>query len=281
MTAAPLTIIGAGRVGKTLGKLLHESRNVVVLDVMCRTEESAQRAVDFIGAGTPVTKWSDVQPSRMFLLSVPDDALAESVHLLAEHADLSDSIVFHTSGLLNSDVLNPAKERGARVASVHPIKSFADPGSAAATFEGTLCGIEGDTGALQPLLASIGARFVNIDATKKALYHAATSITSNFLVTLLSIAEQTLKDAGVEEQQAMEIVLPLARGTLDNVEKLGAVRALTGPIARGDVSSVKHHLGALDPQTAAVYKVIAAQTITLAARQGTPADQLAAIEELL
>jgi predicted short-subunit dehydrogenase-like oxidoreductase (DUF2520 family) len=282
-----LNIIGGGRVGKTLGKLWNDAGLLQMQDVLCRSMESAQTATDLIGAGTPITEWSNLRPAAIHLLSVPDDAAQEAVATLAEHVDLQGSIVFHTSGWMASNILQQAQNKGAATASVHPIKGFADPALAASTFAGTPCGVEGNAralDALMPLFEKIGGKVFTIDAAQKPLYHVATIIGCNYMVALTSLAQQSLVAAGIDETQAMDILVPLLQGTVDNLQKLGPVKALTGPISRGDASSVQAHLDALqawNPQVAETYADLAAHTIDIAAAQGTPTDQLTTIRAVL
>lgn len=282
-----LNIIGGGRVGKTLGLLWAQTTLADVQSVLCRSQESADMAVKIVGAGTATSSWSEMKPADIHLLATPDDALVQTVRRLSESVDLSRSVVFHTSGWMSSENLSAAKENGAAVASVHPIKGFADPVTAAASFEGTRCGIEGEQAALKvlrPLFQSIGAELIEVDSAVKPLYHVATIIGCNYVVALTSLAQQSLVAAGIKPNQAMDMLIPLLRGTVNNLEKLGPTAALTGPISRGDATTVAAHLAALgawNPRVADTYADLATHTIDIAAEQGTPAEALQRIADAL
>ena len=282
-----LNIIGAGRVGKTLARLWNATQLVQVQDVLCRTTASATAATEFIGGGTPTIHYADLRPASVHLLAVPDDDLQAAADSLTRLVDVDAATVFHVSGLLTSDVLESARINGARTASVHPIKSFADPAMAASTFASTPCGTEGHPVALEVLtrlFTEIGGETFTIDASQKALYHAATVIGSNYVVTLADLAQRCLVAAGVPVEQAKGILAPLLQGTMQNIVELGVTRALTGPIVRGDMATVIAHLDALeawDPSIANTYTDLATHTLVIAERQGTSPRRLDAIRKHL
>ena len=153
----------------------------------------------------------------------------------------ASSIVFHCSGALPSSILDSASQRGAAIASIHPIRSFAVPEKVVADFAGTYCGVEGDQTALDvlnPLFNTIGAQTVSIQGDAKVLYHAAAVFASNYLVTLLDTAVQAYGKAGIPQDVALKMMAPLLRETTENVLQIGPEQALTGPIARNDIATV-------------------------------------------
>jgi predicted short-subunit dehydrogenase-like oxidoreductase (DUF2520 family) len=270
-----LSIIGAGHVGRALGRLLAGSPQspFVLREVLARSPASAQRAVDFIGAGAAASSYAALAPADVYMLAVGDDQIVPACAALAAALPLQGAIVFHCSGALASDRLQAAGVAGAHVASVHPIRSFADPQAVADGFAGTFCGIEGDAEALavlEPALLAIGARPVAIDATAKTVYHAAAVFASNYLTTVLDAALRAYQAAGIPEAVAREMARPLAAETLDNVFRLGAAPALSGPIARGDMATVARQqqaVSAWDGPTGELYRALVAPTVELARRK--------------
>lgn len=266
-----LSIVGGGHVGRALGRLL--SPLCAVLDVLTRSPSSAQRAVDFIGAGVAADGYAALRRADIYLLSVSDDQIVPACEALAAAVPLDGAIVFHCSGALASDRLQAARAAGAHVASVHPIRSFADPAAVAADFAGTFCGVEGDAeavAALDALLLALGARPVAIDAAAKTVYHAAAVFASNYLTTVLDAALRAYQAAGIPEQTARELAQPLAAETLANVFRLGAAPALSGPIARGDMATVTRQHAAVaqwDAATGVLYQALIAPTVELARRK--------------
>jgi predicted short-subunit dehydrogenase-like oxidoreductase (DUF2520 family) len=271
--AITLNLIGAGHVGRVLGRLFAASGAFVVQDVLTRSQASAQAAVDFIGAGQACSALAALRPAQAWLLAVNDDQIAPMGAALAQAHELRGALVFHCSGAKASNELQAAGAQGALVASVHPIRSFADPEAVACDFAGTFCGIEGDAGALallEPGFAAIGARLVPIDASAKTVYHAAAVFASNYLTTVLDAALRAYQAAGVPEEVARELARPLASETMANVFRLGPAAALSGPVARGDHATVARQQAALldwDQATGRLYEALVPLTADLAQRK--------------
>jgi predicted short-subunit dehydrogenase-like oxidoreductase (DUF2520 family) len=282
--ALTVNLVGAGRLGRALGRLLAGDQEVVLQDVLTTRADSAAAAVAFIGAGRAVDGLARLRPADLWLLTPPDAAIAPLAAALAGAGRLrAGDVVCHCSGALPSSLLEPLRATGAAVASVHPLKSFADPAAAAASFAGTWCTAEGDAAALQrlqPLFERLGARVARIDAAGKTLYHAAAVLVCNDLVALMETGLRAAESAGLDRGSAQAIFEPLIRETLDNVFRLGTVRALTGPVARGDAAVVarqREALERLDPRLAEVYRALAAVALELARQQGADSSGLAAV----
>jgi len=237
-----LNIIGCGHVGQTLGHLWHAQQTLIIQDVLNQTVQSGQSAVDFIRGGRVAFDWLSLKSADLWMITVRDDQIALVADRLAESGLLrTGDIVFHCSGALPSDLLVCVKSSGAHIASVHPIKSFADPAIAVTNFVGTFCGIEGDAAAttiLSSAFQSIGGQLISINASQKTLYHGASVMVSNYLVALMEVGIQSFMQAGISREDALKIVAPIASGTIQNIASLGTAHALTGPIARGDGMTV-------------------------------------------
>ncbi len=274
--APTLNLIGAGHVGRVLARLFSQCGAFTVQDVVTRSRASADDALAFIGAGRGCTDIGAMRPARVWMLAVGDDQIEAVAAVLAQSQPLAGAVVFHCSGAKAAAALASAARAGAATASVHPVRSFADPAQVAAHFGGTFCGIEGDAGALallEPALAAIGARAVRLDPAAKTLYHAASVFASNYLVTVLDAALRAYQAAGVPPELARELAAPLARETLENVLRLGPEAALSGPIARGDERTVARQQAALDGwdgPTGASYRALADATRALARRRLRP-----------
>ncbi len=201
-----------------------------------------------------------------------DDQIGPVCAQLSQAVALKGSVMFHCSGAKAATELQAAAQAGAFTASVHPIRSFADPAYVAAHFTDTFCGTEGDPRALAilgPALSAIGARAVPLDASAKTVYHAASVFASNYLVTVLDAALRAYQAAGIDEEVARQLAAPLASETLANVLRMGPAAALTGPIARGDVATVARQQAALaawHAPTGALYEALAEATMPLARR---------------
>ncbi|MDC1145211.1 DUF2520 domain-containing protein [Porticoccaceae bacterium] len=281
-----LSCIGAGRLGKTICRLL--SATASIQQIVNRSLASSQRAVDFIGSGVaaPIT---DLQPANIWLIATPDSQIETAYKQLQASGALDQgAIVFHCSGSISAAVLN-SNNSDIHVASVHPIHSFADPQKSLSHFPGCHCAIEGQPDAvevLQTLFESIGALPFVIDSQHKALYHSATVMACNYLVSLMQASQQILTAAGVDDRNGNPLE-SLIRQTLDNYLDTNATSALTGPIARGDVKTVASHLDALRQETDGVlwqqvYTALGKATLPIASQQGQASiSDLQQIKELL
>jgi len=184
--------------------------------------------------------------------------------------------------------LNRAKEFGAQVASVHPLQSFASLDAAVANLPGSVFSIEGDREAYDiavELVKALGGEYFFIDSDAKPLYHAGACVVSNYLVTLIDLGGRLLEKAGIPADQAHRALMPLVRGTLNNIEKIGIPKALTGPIARGDIATISKHLACMESMAEAqieMYRVLGYHTIPIAQAKGNiDGDTARKFQELL
>lgn len=289
ITMKTLNIIGAGRVGRTLAALWQRQNHFEIQDVLNRTPESARHAVAFIGVGRAAQALAAMRPADVWLLATADSDILRAATLLAANGVLrAGDVVLQCSGALPSNELRSAIMPGVHVASVHPLKSFVDPAEAVRTFAGTYCAAEGDAAALtllKPAFEHIGARVTEIDPQFKTVYHAASVMVCNYLTALMEAGLQCYEKAGLPRATASAMMEPLVRETVDNVFNLGTVKALTGPLARGDTAVVERQLHALnefDPRIAEIYRALGGVAVELSRAQGgADAPALHGLETLL
>ncbi|MBL8481778.1 MAG: DUF2520 domain-containing protein [Rhodocyclaceae bacterium] len=269
-TPPTMNLLGPGRLGQTLARLWTGAGLIELRAIAGRSDAGTRAARDFIGAGRPVAL-ADLQPAQLTLIAVPDDALAAvAAALAAGEAVAPGGIVFHCSGARSSDLLAPLRARGAALASVHPLKSFARPELAVLDFAGTWCGCEGDPAALavlRPLFQALGGICFDLDGSRKTLYHAGAVLACNHLTALMEAALCSMEAAGVARANAWPALRPLITGALENIDRLGTAGALTGPIARGDAGTVARQLeafAALDADIAAAYRLLSRLALRLA-----------------
>jgi predicted short-subunit dehydrogenase-like oxidoreductase (DUF2520 family) len=257
-----LAIVGPGRVGRALGRRLHELGWRI--DILCgSTEASARKAARFIGAGRAYAGLTvQMLASRTVLLTVPDDAIERIADELAQigGSEWRGKVVLHTSGALDSAVLSALKSCGAAVGSMHPLQTFSGLGVPA--LEGRVFGIEGDAAAVRiarSMARALGGTPVNMRAAKKVLYHAAGAFAAGHLLAMEEAGVQLLMSAGLKRAAAVRALLSLTRQVLDNYEKLGPHHAWTGPLSRGDYGVVASHELALReyrPEFLEVYQAV-------------------------
>lgn len=238
-----LNLLGAGRVGQTLGHLWQAQGVLQVQDVLTTSAASAAAAVAFIGAGRAVDTLAAMRPADYWFIAVPDRQIGASAAALAQaQPTVPAATVFHASGALPAAELAPLQALGWRIASAHCILSFASPATAVQQFAGTPCALEGDAAAvaaLRPLFSAIGAHCFTVPAEQKLLYHAAAVFGTNFLPVLQAAAESLWQHSGVPPELLPRLRATLLRHAVDNVLALGPAGALTGPAARGDSALVQ------------------------------------------
>jgi predicted short-subunit dehydrogenase-like oxidoreductase (DUF2520 family) len=283
-------VIGAGPVAVALAGGLRIA-GVPVLGLWARRPEAARAA----GAASGVAAYSSAPPdllleSQVVLIAVRDRSIPEVARTLVGTGLVGRShVLVHCSGVLSAEVaFEPVAGRIGGAAIMHPLRAIPDGRAAMRDLAGTVFGIEGDeTGrkTVRDLVLALGGKPLELAGESLAAYHAAAATASNYLVALLDAAASMLERAGVEAGDAVGALLPLMRGTLDNVERGGVVAALTGPIRRGEADTVARHLEALASAPSPVldvYRVLGRLTVELARGSGEiDDDRLAAIERLL
>lgn len=244
-----LAIVGAGRVGRALGRRLCES-GWQIGAVVTRNEASAHSAVRFIGAGSPLAGMSRrILASTLILIATPDGAIAEVGRELARIGDeeLRGKVVLHTSGTLDAGVLRAVCDSGASVGSMHPLQTFSGVG--VPPLEGKVFAIEGDAMAVRTarkVARALGGVPAQIAARDKPLYHAAGALAAGHALVIVEAAIQLLMSLGMKRGEAMRALLPMTRQVLENYERLGPRRSWTGPLARRDYGVVAKHVEALE-----------------------------------
>jgi predicted short-subunit dehydrogenase-like oxidoreductase (DUF2520 family) len=277
MAALPsVTILGAGRMGQGLALAL---RGAEVFLVSRRSHQVAAGLRLHTG-----TRAQAVARTGVVLLAVPDDAVTSlAAELAAEGAVGADHTVLHLSGLLDRRALSPLTDTGAALGSFHPLQTIADPAAAPERLAGAYAGLEGDRRAVEVgsrLAETLGMVPVELSAAGKATYHAGAAIVANYTTALFAVAERLAREAGVPAETAARLYLPLLRGTSANLDA-GPVAALTGPVRRGDVQTVRAHLAVLRGTDAQLYRVLGAEALRLARQAGLPPELADRVAEAL
>jgi len=279
-----IAFVGAGHVGTALAVAFARAGWPVTA---VATRDEARRA-EFTAAVTGsrgfVEPAAVLDDADVVFLTVPDDAVARvasEIHLYSGQA------LVHTSGALPSTVLAVAQAAGTSIGSFHPLVAFADRERALADLPGSTVALEGDD-SLLPLLAdladSVGAHPVRLPAGTKSAYHAAAATAAGGIVAVLDVLAEIAALSDFDEATALAIYLPLARQALANAETLGVGSALTGPVARGDVGTVREHLDYIArnaPAALPVYLALCRRELLMVRRLGTLESARVAELELL
>lgn len=263
-----VNIIGAGKTGKTLGRLLVLHKAATIGCLYNTSEATNQEALSFVEQGTGITELSHLQNADITFITTPDDCIEETCNYLVKlNLIQANSIIAHVSGTKTSHTLKAARLQNCALVSAHPLKSFAQPKLAVTNFSGTYCALEGDESAvnvMRELFQKIGAQPFQISQHKKAVYHAAGVFASNYLITLFDTAQQCLIESGIAREVAWEITMSLMQGTLSNLNTLQSTeKSLTGPLKRGDIDTLNSHLEQLSGQTKLLYQTLGQKSLEL------------------
>lgn len=278
-----VAIIGLGRAGTAIGHLLSRAGYPIVA-VTSRSRSTLRDRVRYTG-GKAFTAAGNAEAASLatcILIATPDDAIASVCdEITRQGAVHPGDKVIHLSGAGGLDLLASARAVGASVASIHPLQSFADVESAIRNIPMSTFGITADEELREwstALVRELGGTPFDVPESIKPLYHAAASMASNYLTTLIHMVEEIYLSLGLSRDEALRAFWPLIAGTLKNIETRGSVQALTGPISRGDAGTVEQHLRVLQekcPVFLSAYCAMGLLTADLAVKKGTLSPQKA------
>ncbi len=273
MPAAKLKLgfIGAGRAGTGLATgFAHAGGDVVA--VASRSIASAQALVKRVRGARACAPQEVADRADLVFLTVPDDAIERVASSIRWRAG---SACVHCSGAADLDALKKAAADGALTGGFHPLHMFGEPGESPDALAGCAIALAGPDALLEKLerlARSLGAKPLRLPEGGRALYHAAANFSGAFVIALVQETIALWKKLGIAEADALAALLPLLRGTVDNVERLGAAGGLGSAVARGDVGTIRRHLDALAesaPDSLELYRILSLRTIPLALAKGT------------
>lgn len=279
-------LVGAGAAGTAVMALL--VRKGHRLEALWSRRRARAKAARFlIGQGEVVRSPAEASAlADSLLIAVPDGALGGvAVDLLKRGALRAGQTLIHLSGAQPASVLKVRP--GLRLGAMHPIQTLPTAAEGIRSLPGSWFGIEGSPGMLPELsglVGDVGGIPVKVPAEGKALYHAAMAMASNHLTGLAAASAEMLALTGFRRGAALKALLPLMRGTLGALELKGLPQALTGPVARGDLETVRAHLGALRrqaPGLTSLYVACALQVLQVARNKGLEGGRARAIEKAL
>lgn len=277
--------IGVGPVGTAFGVRLSQ-QGYEVIAVYDVSSVAAQRFAETVtGCQVCETAQDAADMAEFVFITTPDDVIARVAAQVNWHTGQS---VIHCSGACSTDVLEPARERAATVGSFHPCQTFASINQAVENLLGSTFAIEAEEPLLSVLKGMANAlrgSWLELKAEDKALYHASAAIACNYFYTIVKLAADLWQNFGKSTTEATEAFLPILRGSVSNIANVGLPGCLTGPIARGDLDTIRKHLDALGkraPTIVGLYKALGMETISIALAKGTIDESVAErLRELL
>ena len=276
-----LGFIGAGTVGTALSVRLSD-KGYQVVAASSRSQTSAEKLAQSISGCRAVNNnQAAADAADLIFITTPDDAITTVVSEIRWHSGQS---VVHCSGAASTDILEPAKRLGAQVGAFHPLQTFASVKQSIDNIPGSTFAIEAEEPlltTLKEMATALEGDWIELKASDKVLYHAAAFIACNYMVTLIKLATDLWQTFNIPTPKATKALMPLLRGTLNNIDTVGIPQCLTGPLARGDTGTIKKHLEALQksaPALLSTYRELGLQTIPVALAKGRINQQQA--EEL-
>jgi predicted short-subunit dehydrogenase-like oxidoreductase (DUF2520 family) len=280
-------IAGAGRMGLAIGSLIAESGAASTLLLIGRKHEPPEHRLMSLAMVAYERNFPGAPAGEtVVVLAVPDGAVHEVAGVIAALGSPGPACVaLHLSGALPAGALTALDERGYAVGSLHPLQTVAEPAHGAERLRGSFFAFEGDAAARRAaaeIVRAAAGRMLEVHAEDKARYHAACVFASNYVVACAAVATRLLADAaGIGEEEAAHALRPLWGGAVSNLEQLGPTAALTGPVRRGDIETVRAHLGALEGSTLDLYAELALEAVRIARRAGLNETAAASIERAI
>lgn len=266
-------IIGAGKVGTTLGQYL-KLKGMEISGIYSKTLEHATDSAEFIGTTYYEKLEEIVALSDTLFITTPDKEIAGVWDYITAF-NLKGKIICHFSGSLSSDVFLGTEETGASVCSIHPIYAFSNKYSAYQQFHKVRFTMEGDALAVEKMKSYwevLGHKVRIIRKEDKAKYHAGMSMASNHVLALLECSVQLLRDCGFEDKEAYQSLETLVCENAANGMKHGVTEALTGPIERNDISTVEKHLSVLPKEEDSIYRNLGKKLVEISKRKNPDRD---------
>lgn len=272
---APLVvgIIGPGRAGVGLAVALARAGEGRRYDVRLhgRSKKPVPKPLKLtVGAENEPPAW--IAQAGVVILAVGDDAIRPLAEALARAGAIrADQVVLHLSGAQGQEALGSLVGSRAALGSLHPLQTISSPEHAAERLKGAWAAVEGMPRAVQAaeaLAHDLGLRPFHIPSKAKPMYHASAVFASNYFVVVEAVAQRLLRHVGLSDAEAWQALLPLVEGTLENLSRQEPIAALTGPVARGDATTIRRHLEALTHDDAVLYRALGRAALELAQKRG-------------
>jgi predicted short-subunit dehydrogenase-like oxidoreductase (DUF2520 family) len=277
-----LGFIGAGPVGTTFGVRLAE-QGYPVIGVADISPQATKRFAERVpGCRVFGRNQELVDAAEMVFITTADDFIAP---VNSELKWRRGQTVVHCSGASTVQSLEAARQQGAHVGSIHPCQTFAGIEQAIANLPGSTFAIEAEEPVkttLTEMVRALKGDIVYLTSEDKVLYHAAAAIACNYFTTIVKLATDLWGNFGKSSADGIKAYMPLLRGTLTNIETAGFPKCLTGPIARGDVATIRRHLAALEkyaPEMLPLYKELGSFTVPIGQDKGSLSSEKA--EEMM
>jgi len=284
-----IAVIGLGRLGSALLKALY--KNHYLIHALIDQNLSLTRKIGaIVNAEISSNNIFELDKVDIIFISVPDDEVVTVVSDLKIHLEQRNfsKFIYHTSGVLTSDVLNPLKEFHIACASFHPIQTFSGNDDDWKKFQNCYFGTEGDSVAIEKasqIINDLKGHQIIVPKELKPVYHLACIMASNYMVSLMVPVIEIFKKMKYSEQEALKMLFPILSTTLTNLRNHGIEKSLSGPILRGDIGTIEKHLEILStefPFYKSIYQQLAQIVLELkSVREKLSSEKYEAIMQLV
>lgn len=257
--------IGAGKVGFSLGKYFAEN-GIQISGYYSRNHNSAMEAGNFTGTKEFLTLKELINESDGIIITTPDSEV-HGVWNEIKELSIQNKLICHCSGLLSSEIFSDISKFGAYPYSIHPMFAISDKYNSYKKLNEAFFTIEGDERYINDLtlmFKKIGNKVKVIDKKNKSLYHLASVVSSNMVLGLINNGVNYLRQCGFDEKSAVEALYPLVLNNVTNIEVNGLINSLTGPLERGDLSTIKSHCDSISGLDKELYELLCINLLSMA-----------------
>ncbi|MFT5871911.1 MAG: putative short-subunit dehydrogenase-like oxidoreductase (DUF2520 family) [Clostridium sp.] len=265
--------IGSGKVGFSLGKYF-SLKGITLSGYYSKFFRDAIEASEFTSSKAYENINDLIKDSSVIFITTPDDSINE-VWQKISNINLTNKIICHTSGSLTSSIFLNINNSDALAYSIHPIFAFSDKYNSYKDLQNAYFSIEGPEShihLLKDFINSLGNKSFVIDKNNKSLYHLASVTVSNLVLSLINTGCSYLSKCGLSENDALEALLPLIQNNINNIKESGLISALTGPVERNDLDTIRHHMCAIPTVDAQLYKNLSLKLLHLSEKKHKDKD---------
>lgn len=258
--------IGPGKVGVNLGRYFTQ-KGITISGFYGQNINSTKEAINITKSKFYENIKDIIKESDILFITTPDDIISIIDTQLSKF-NLNNKSICHTSGSLKSNVLYNSKNSGALIYSIHPMFAFSNKNINLNELEKIYFSIEGDyfkNSPIEKLIKKLGNKYFLRKEEDSATYHLANVFVSNLILSLLNIGISYFKKLGLSENDSLEAIKPLVKGNIESIFEKGFVDSLTGPVLRGDLTTIEKHLNALDKDHKELYKILSLNLLKLVA----------------
>lgn len=262
-----ISFIGAGKVATALGIYLKQ-KGFEVSGYASQNAASAERAAIITKSKAFANLSELLENSNVIWITTPDDKIESVAKQIASTpiSNVNEKLIVHASGVHTAKILSSAREKGYQTAAAHPLLAFSNSEDAAQMLNEAWFAVEETSPIISNILHKCGNNKFNIEGNKKTLYHAAACVLSNYMVTLMDASQQMLAHTGLSKEDATSATMPLLESVVKNMQGKSSKDALTGPIKRGDATTVSMHISSLHeemPEMVELYKMMGKLTMQM------------------